>query len=152
MKDKKKYQGEVERIKVLSLFYFLINILISSQEAVRARNIARRAQQANIARPVRRPGDPVSISNITLSNKHTFLYELFIPGTCFIYIQASNPGLTLGGSGIRRPVVRPDSTSREPAGGIRQWPASQQRQIQVVLGHYASSLFDSSDISSTPGV
>jgi len=30
MKDKKKYQGEVERIKVLSLFYFLINILISS--------------------------------------------------------------------------------------------------------------------------
>merc|ERR1719328_897008 len=61
MKDKKKYQGEVERIK----------------EAVRARNIARRAQQANIARPVRRPGDP-----------------------------ASNPGLTLGGSGIRRPVVR----------------------------------------------
>jgi len=83
MKDKKKYQGEVERIK----------------EAVRARNIARRAQQANIARPVRRPGDP-----------------------------ASNPGLTLGGSGIRRPVVRPDSTSsREPAGGIRQWPASQQR-------------------------
>jgi len=83
MKDKKKYQGEVERIK----------------EAVRARNIARRAQQANIARPVRRPGDP-----------------------------SSNPGLTLGGSGIRRPVVRPDSTtSREPAGGIRQWPASQQR-------------------------
>ena len=86
MKDKKKYQGEVERIKVLSLFYFLINILISSQEAVRARNIARRAQQANIARPVRRPGDPVSISNITLSNKHTFVYELFILGTCFIYI------------------------------------------------------------------
>ena len=65
MKDKKKYQGEVERIKVLSLFYFLINILISSQEAVRARNIARRAQQANIARPVRRPGDPVSTSNKT---------------------------------------------------------------------------------------
>ena len=36
------------------------------QEAVRARNIARRAQQANIARPVRRPGDPVS-STLKLS-------------------------------------------------------------------------------------
>ena len=32
-KDKKKYQGEDEQIKVLSLFYFLINILISFKEA-----------------------------------------------------------------------------------------------------------------------
>ena len=86
MKDKKKYQGEVERIK----------------EAVRARNIARRAQQANIARPVRRPGDQ------------------------------SSPALTLGGTGIRRaPVAVPrpnkDATGAvEPNGGIRNWAASQK--------------------------
>lgn len=81
MKDKKKYQGEVERIK----------------EAVRARNIARRAQQANIARPVRRPGDP------------------------------SNPAMTLGGTGIRRaPVAVPRKDGAEPDGGIRKWAASQK--------------------------
>lgn len=84
MKDRRKYQGEVERIK----------------EAVRARSIARRAQQANIARPVKRPGE--SAGNI------------------------------LGGSGIRRPVPRPDPAARsevkqEPHGGIRKWAASQGR-------------------------
>lgn len=83
LKDRRKYQGEVEKIK----------------EAVRARHIARRAQQPNIARPVRRPD---ASGGLPL-------------GGTGIRRPVARPGSTLSGQ------------SQEPQGGIRKWAASQQR-------------------------